>query len=77
MFGLDSRTDITYLIVAPCCLDYGSTKTCCNANRYATNHATHKDIPQHALLSIPNQYRNFQNFMEQNRKILTLEQSRR
>ena len=45
---------MTHLIVAPCCLDYGSTKSGCNANGYATNHATHKDIPQHALLSISN-----------------------
>lgn len=45
---------MAYLIVSHSCLDDGSTETSCDANRYATNHATHKDIPQHALLAISN-----------------------
>ena len=76
MFGLASRRGMTHLIVAPCRLDYGSTKTSCDANRYATNHATHKDIPQHALLSISN-IQNFSIVMKTDNKVLTLERSRR
>ena len=52
MFGLINRKGMAHLVVAHSCLNDSSPKASRNANRYATNHAAHKDIPQHALLSI-------------------------